>query len=292
MADPTPRQLADELAALRATVRAQGAELARQRRRPRRFAPVALAALLVALVPLATLAAGPFTDLTPGSVHNANIQAIADAGITTGCNPPDNTAYCPNDLVTREQMASFLARAAGLGTNPPVANAKTAQTAQNAGAVGGYPAGALNRVAFSANRLTPALPESGAATDLAQVTLTIPGTAPQAVAVRGAFNPYGLPTGGSVTASLRQDGGPPVGAAFFPYVLTDETAGVTAFAEWVFAAAPGTHTYTLVGQSAVAGGDLPVGSNITLIATTHPFGSTGNPGATDLPTGPPPPPRP
>ena len=29
-------------------------------------------------------------------------------------------------------MASFIARAAGLGTNPPVANAKTAQTATNA----------------------------------------------------------------------------------------------------------------------------------------------------------------
>lgn len=138
----------------------------------------------------------------------------------------------------------------------------------------------------------PALPESGAATDLAQVTLTIPGTGPQAVAVRGAFNPYGPPSGGSVAASLRQDAGLLVGAAYFPYVLTDQTAGVTAFGEWVFAAAPGTHTYTLVGQSSVAGGDLPVGANITLIATTHPFGATGNPGATELPAGPVPNPRP
>ncbi len=48
----------------------------------RRFVPVALVTLLLALVPLAALAAaGPtFNDLNAGSVHNANIQAIADAG--------------------------------------------------------------------------------------------------------------------------------------------------------------------------------------------------------------------
>jgi len=42
--------------------------------------------------------------------------------------------------VTRQEMASFLARAAGLGTNPPVANAKTAQTATNATQLGGVAA--------------------------------------------------------------------------------------------------------------------------------------------------------
>ena len=52
---------------------------------PRRLFPLALAVLLIALVPLATLAANPFTDLVPGSVHNTNIDAIYTAGITTGC---------------------------------------------------------------------------------------------------------------------------------------------------------------------------------------------------------------
>jgi hypothetical protein len=113
-------------------LRARLARLERRRRLPRRAVAVLLVALLVAVVPLATLAAGPFSDLNTGSVHNPNIQAIAAVGITTGCNPPENTEYCPNDLVTREQMASFLARTAGLGGNPPVANARTAQTATNA----------------------------------------------------------------------------------------------------------------------------------------------------------------
>ena len=75
---------------------------------------IVVVALLVALAPLSILAANPFNDLNPGSVHNDNIDAIYNAGITTGCDP--NVSYCPNDFVTREQMASFLARAAGLSS--------------------------------------------------------------------------------------------------------------------------------------------------------------------------------
>jgi hypothetical protein len=51
-----------------------------------------------------------FTD-DDGSVFERDIDRLATAGVTKGCNPPDNTRYCPNDSVTREQMASFLARA-------------------------------------------------------------------------------------------------------------------------------------------------------------------------------------
>jgi hypothetical protein len=51
-----------------------------------------------------------FTD-DEGSVHEANINRIAAAGITAGCGP---TTYCPNGLVTRAQMATFLTRAFGL----------------------------------------------------------------------------------------------------------------------------------------------------------------------------------
>jgi beta-lactamase superfamily II metal-dependent hydrolase len=45
--------------------------------------------------------------------HEANINAIADAGVTLGCNP-EGTLYCPAGPVMRDQMASFLARALGL----------------------------------------------------------------------------------------------------------------------------------------------------------------------------------
>lgn len=97
-----------------------------------RLLAIACLALFTALVPLGLLAAGPFTDLDPASPHNANIAAIQAAGITKGCDPPAFTQFCPKDTVTREEMASFLARATGLGNNPPVANALTAVNATNA----------------------------------------------------------------------------------------------------------------------------------------------------------------
>ncbi len=45
-----------------------------------------------------------------GSMFEAEIERVAAAGITNGCDPV-RRLYCPNDLVTREQMAAFLARA-------------------------------------------------------------------------------------------------------------------------------------------------------------------------------------
>jgi len=48
------------------------------------------------------------------SIFHGDINRLATAGITLGCNPPDNTDFCPNDRITREQMAAFLVRALGL----------------------------------------------------------------------------------------------------------------------------------------------------------------------------------
>ena len=51
-----------------------------------------------------------FTDIS-GSVHKADINEIGVLRITLGCNPPDNTLFCPLNSVTRGQMAAFLNRA-------------------------------------------------------------------------------------------------------------------------------------------------------------------------------------
>jgi hypothetical protein len=51
---------------------------------------------------------GTFRD-DDGNFHEGNIEAIAAAGITTGCTGPD--LYCPRGEVTRGQMAAFLDRA-------------------------------------------------------------------------------------------------------------------------------------------------------------------------------------
>ena len=51
-----------------------------------------------------------------GVGHEANINKLADAGISLGCGG-DN--FCPNDWVTRGQMASFMARAFNLPGGAP-----------------------------------------------------------------------------------------------------------------------------------------------------------------------------
>jgi hypothetical protein len=52
--------------------------------------------------------ASPFED---------SINKLKNHGITIGCNPPDNTAFCPERTLTRAEMASFLVRALGLSSD-------------------------------------------------------------------------------------------------------------------------------------------------------------------------------
>jgi hypothetical protein len=52
----------------------------------------------------------PFTDAAD-TVFADSINRVAAADITLGCNPPANDRFCPDDFVTREQLAAFLWRA-------------------------------------------------------------------------------------------------------------------------------------------------------------------------------------
>ena len=56
------------------------------------------------------------------SPFSGDINKLATTGITKGCNPPASDRFCPKGLVTRDQMASFLARALDLDpiVPPPV----------------------------------------------------------------------------------------------------------------------------------------------------------------------------
>ncbi len=60
---------------------------------------------------------GRFTD-DDTSVFETDIERIAQAGITLGCNPPTNDRFCPDDTMTRGQMAAFLSRALQLTGEP------------------------------------------------------------------------------------------------------------------------------------------------------------------------------
>ncbi len=66
-----------------------------------------MAAFLQRALDLPPVTSAPFSD-TEGHTFASSINAIAEAGITTGC---AEGLYCPDDPVSREQMASFLARA-------------------------------------------------------------------------------------------------------------------------------------------------------------------------------------
>jgi hypothetical protein len=72
-----------------------------------------MAAFLVRALGLSDTGGTDFVD-DDESVFEADIASLAAAGIARGCNPPANDRFCPDELVTRDQMASFLARALDL----------------------------------------------------------------------------------------------------------------------------------------------------------------------------------
>ena len=59
-----------------------------------------------------------FLDVPEDSVFQEFIGKLSAAGITIGCNP-DGTLFCPDQVVTREQMSAFMIRALG-EFNPPL----------------------------------------------------------------------------------------------------------------------------------------------------------------------------
>mgnify|MGYP001226915090 FL=1 len=81
--------------------------------------PVTRGQMAAFLVRALRLAAAPngFVD-DDGSVFEGDIGALAAAGITRGCNPPRNDRFCPDQPVTRGQMAAFLVRAFRLPATP------------------------------------------------------------------------------------------------------------------------------------------------------------------------------
>lgn len=104
---------------------------------------IGLAVLLViAMIPMAALAAGgTFTD-DDTSVFEADIEWLAGAGVTLGCNPPTNDQFCPEEAVKRGQMAAFMRRFAQfLG-----AEDGTVSSADNADTVDGFQANQIGLV--------------------------------------------------------------------------------------------------------------------------------------------------
>lgn len=90
----------------------QSSHATAQRRRPR-VGTLIFALALILAVPAGALAAHSFTDVPNGHTFHSNIANLYNARITTGCTP---TTYCPDEPVTRAQMAGFLNRGLGRAT--------------------------------------------------------------------------------------------------------------------------------------------------------------------------------
>lgn len=82
-------------------------------RNPARYCPrnpvtrAQMASLLARAFDLQSDTPAGFVDVIPQSAHAASIDALAAAGITSGCSAaPDR--FCPDELVTRGQAASFI----------------------------------------------------------------------------------------------------------------------------------------------------------------------------------------
>lgn len=84
---------------------------------PERFCPQdplsrgQMASVLAGALELPDVGPAAFGDIE-GSVHRDGIDRLAGAGITSGCS---TSAFCPDELVTRGQLASLLVR----GFDPP-----------------------------------------------------------------------------------------------------------------------------------------------------------------------------
>lgn len=62
-------------------------------------------------LPLGVLASHQFSDVPNSNPFHADIEALANTGVTTGCG---GGRFCPSDYVTREQMAAFMNRLGAL----------------------------------------------------------------------------------------------------------------------------------------------------------------------------------
>jgi hypothetical protein len=80
----------------------------------RKVSLIGVVLALMVLIPSVALGFDRFSDVSdnpndPTGQFHDQINAIAGAGITTGCNSA-GTLFCPEDLVDRRTMAAFMAR--------------------------------------------------------------------------------------------------------------------------------------------------------------------------------------
>lgn len=265
---------AERIAALEARID----ELERSRSRPvprlprlgRRLALLALSVAL--LLPAgAVLASHQFSDVPTSHQFHNSIDAIADAGITTGCG---GGKYCPNGLVTRGQMAAFLNRLGALtpGSAPKV----------NADRLDGKHASQLSRVAGMQTASPTVIPVFSEIQHGSDLVITAPSAGFVLVNAAVTFNR------GNCTswcqASMRvvhaESGVSTVSASIGETEtgVTGRWMNDTASVSYVFPVAAGANTFRILldrTNDSDADGSLS-GGTATATALFTPFGPTGS----------------
>ncbi len=152
-----------------------------------------VAAFVLFLVPVAAIAGGSqtFSDVPPTDWAFADVEWVAAAGVTQGCG--DGTTFCPDDSVTRREMAAFMHR---LGENQVV----------DAGALGGFSATELVSVAG----VTGGEVDNFTSTSWNKI-ISVPISAPvdgfiHIVALAVVEDDYSLPGNGMLSLQVRVNG--------------------------------------------------------------------------------------
>jgi hypothetical protein len=211
---------------------------------------------LVIAVPLAW-ATHTFSDVPTASPHHADITAIKNAGITTGCNPPGNTLYCPEQAVRRDQMASFLGRGLGRATQ---ASGDVVTT------IGGDTGGGMS-----------------ALVTVATASISVPGAAgTQFVYVTGTASMFVnearvTACGAHIVCNLYlylYDGATEI-AESFVRISTDHDGAPVTVSAVVAAPAGSSKTYTLRAQGFNVNTDKGIVYKPRLVAASFPFGGSG-----------------
>ncbi len=210
--------------------------------------------------PLGVVASHQFSDVPPSNTFHADIAAIRDAGVTSGCAPGK---YCPKDFVTREQMAAFLNRLGALEADKtPVVNADR---------VDGRHAQGLTRVAQGGAIATTAITSTGIV--YVQVSIEAPTSGYVQLTSSASIQGAGCSILCNVTAYLTLTNGNPISLPMVQTVAgsTYETAGPTT----VTAVAAGTHIFQLRLIRSDGGNGVISGWYGEMTAHFSPFNATG-----------------
>lgn len=157
-------------------------------RRSTIFIIVAVAALAF---PLGVLANHQFNDVPTAASYHDDVEALVDAGITSGCGGGN---YCPNSPVTRGQMAQFLNRLGSLdGSTTPSVHADTANDLL------GWAANELTRAAFNSTTFLV----DGAAASSGSLTASINAPAPGWLLIDSHAELYNETSNGSDTVHCQ-----------------------------------------------------------------------------------------